>query len=419
MTLHLLNAAALPVSDTGIEQLRALPDKEGQPPLSFERYCSLVDLLAEASHPREEIQDLLEANKDQLVVAIVELARFMLATRGNPIVKVLGTWSEVHGSAELLPLPGLANAMPAPSSKRKQKTEVKAAPALAISDDVDQPTLFQDVQVKKRSRKPRASKAKANAAAPMVAIVLPDGFTRQELGKDIDGSLIAIVALRPTPAEINRFIQRNYSRSAQPLSFEMLTAIWTFARLRRLKGLRSVSETSSFVRNCVAAWDALEVARQSAMQALQVLVSSSDADALREATTKLLPVWEVEARNLQGLLDATGSVSPAFQRSQAWLAKRIAAGQLVVAHVAELNEGQIRRIATLSGLDTEVISRNEETYIRSKLADMNLSLDAEQLVPVGVAAVRKGLEDAFLDACLRRAKGDQNWAADLEAQLVG
>jgi len=423
MTLHLLQAATTPVSETAVEQLRATPVHDEQPPVSFEQFCRISEMITDASYSREVIQTELDIDKDTLVQAIVELARFMLATRGNPNVKSIGTWSEVHSTSTITALPGLTNAAPAPASKRKLKAETITAPAAAIKDasvqlgliDAQGALLVDMPKPKNKSKAPLASKA---VMPEPVRIVLPDGFSKAEIGRDINGSIEALVALQPTADDITRFIQRHYKRTAHPLSFEMLCAVWTFARLNRVHGLAKVSEAPDFTRNCVAAWDTLELARQDAMAALAVLATSRDLTALTTAASKLAPVWEAEARNLQGLLEAGGSTSSAFLRAQAWLYKRLASGQLIVSNVSMLNEGQVRRIAMLVGLDTEVISRNEETYIRTKLGELNLMLDSEQLVPVGVAAIRAGLEEVFFDACSRRADGDQNWGVELESLLV-
>jgi hypothetical protein len=422
MTLHLLHAATMPVIEPAIEQLRATPVHDEQPPVNFDQFCRLSEMITDASYCRKDIEDELGIDTETLVQAIVELARFMLATKGNPNVKVLGTWSEVHGASDITPLPGLANAAPAPASKRRLKASSVAVQPVVSKDVTVQPGLVDDngellieLPNAKKSRT-KAPIAKAVMPEP-VRIVLPDGFSKAEIGRDINGSIEAIVALQPSTDDITRFIQRHYKRAAHPLSFEMLCAVWTFARLNRVKGLGRISEAPGFVRNCVAAWDTLEISRQDAMTALAVLATSRDSNALSAAAAKLTPVWEAEAKNFQNLLEAGGSDSAAFIRAQAWLHKRLSAGQLIVGRVSMLNEGQVRRIAMLVGLDTEVISRNEETYIRGKLADMNLAADAEQLVPIGVAAIRAGLEESFFDACAKRADGDQDWGVELESLL--
>lgn len=423
MTLHLLHAATLPVAETAIEQLRATPVREEQPPASFEQFCRISEMITDATFSREQIQDELDISLDDLVQAIVELARFMLATRGNPNVKAIGTWSEISQTLDTTALPGMTNAAPAPASKRKLKAEaVTEKVAVSSNDfgvqlgliDADGEALFELPAVRKKTR---VAAPKLVTAEP-VHIVIPDGFSKAEVGRDINGSIEALVALQPSADDVTRFLQRHYKRTAQPLSFEMLCAVWTFVRLERTSGLAKVSDAPNFIRNCIAAWDTLEVARQDAMQALVVLATSQDADDLTAAVTKLHPVWEAEARNFQNLLEAGGVASSAFARAQMWLRKRLEAGQLIVGRVSMLNEGQVRRIAMLVGLDTEVISRNEETYIRTKLAELNLTLDSEQLVPIGVTAIRAGLEEAFFDACSKRAEGDQDWAAELEDLLL-
>jgi hypothetical protein len=118
------------------------------------------------------------------------------------------------------------------------------------------------------------------------------------------------------------------------------------------------------------------------------------------------------------MIEIAGPDSAAFERARTWLAKRTAAGQLIVDTVENLAEGQVRRIATLVGLDTEVISRLEESHIRQHLVKMKLERDAEQLIPIGVVAVRAGLEDEFLGACARRVAGDENWDSSLTLALA-
>lgn len=388
MTHPRLQRAALLAENPEVEALRSMEFTNEEPPVPFDDYCQLVDMLVDATRPREDIETELGIDTDTLVEAIIELARFILATRGTPQVTVLGTFSEVPEEPQLK-LPGFTNAVPAPASKRK------VAP------------IVETTSSKSRRRKPTG-----------VEIILPDGFSKRDLGRDVESSLVAIVALQPSHNDVKRFIQRNYKRPQQPLSFEMLCSVWMFARLGRLSGLAKVSETSSFVRNCVLAWDTLEVARRDAMEALLVLQTSNDPDQLHLAASKLLPLWEADAREFMRMIEIAGPDSAAFERARTWLAKRVAAGQLIVDSVEHLAEGQVRRIATLVGLDTEVISRLEESYIRQHLVRLKLERDAEQLIPIGVVAVRAGLEDEFLQACARRVAGDEDWDSVLTLALA-
>lgn len=387
MTHPRLQRAATLAENPEVEALRSMEFTNEEPPVPFDHYCRLVDMLVDATRPREDIETELGIDTDTLIEAIIELARFILATRGTPQVTVRGTFSEVPEEQQPK-LPGFTNAVPAPASKRK------VAPVETTSS-------------KSRRRKPTG-----------VEIILPDGFSKRDLGRDVESSLVAIVALQPSHDDVKRFIQRNYKRPQQPLSFEMLCSVWMFARLGRLAGLANVSETSSFVRNCVLAWDTLEVARRDAMEALLVLQTSHDTDQLHLAASKLLPLWEADAREFMRMIEIAGPDSGAFERARTWLAKRVAAGQLIVDSVENLTEGQVRRIATLVGLDTEVISRLEESHIRQHLVRMKLERDAEQLIPIGVVAVRAGLEDEFLDACARRVAGEEDWDSALSLALA-
>ena len=386
MTHPRLQRAVKLAQNPEIEALRSMEFKNEAPPVPFDQYCTLVEMLVAASSSRTEIEEALGIDTDILLEAVVELARFMHATRGNPQVEVLGTWSQVEHAAQPK-LPGFINAVTVPSSKRK------VTPA------------------------PETKAKKGTAKAAIVGIVVPDGFSRQELHRDVESSLTAIVALQPSNDDVKRFIQRHYQRTQQPLSFEMLCAVWMFARLDRLSGLHNVASASSFIHNCVQAWDTLEVTRRDAMDALVTLETATDSTELHIAASKLLPLWEAEARDLQRLLEISGPESAAFERARAWLTRRVSVGQLVVDSVADLSEGQVRRIAMLVGLDTEVISRNEESHIRQHLVRLKLDRDAEQLIPIGVVAVRAGMEEEFFHACRLRAAGDEKWDAPL-AQLL-
>jgi hypothetical protein len=84
--------------------------------------------------------------------------------------------------------------------------------------------------------------------------------------------------------------------------------------------------------------------------------------------------------------------------------------------VAELSDGQVRRLAESSGLatDGDVSLRRELNVI---VADAGLRADADRLIGLGVAAHRAGLSELFAAALERRRNGEVGWADDLHEQL--
>jgi hypothetical protein len=355
-----------------IEALRTATFDADAPPATVEQFVSLAEGIALVSESRSELEALCGMDTSQLATAVVELAGHMLKSVGDPNVTPGAAYDEAFGNDDVLPLPGMCNTVVVTPSKKRQD-------------------------------------------APRQEVVIPSGFSPEEIGRDITRSVAALVALRPTAADVQRFYNRRYTKVLQPLTFEMTSTVWAFARLGRLDGLANVSQAESFVRNAVGAWDTLAVARRDAMNGLAVLVGdTTDAVELAAATTALRPVWETEASRFSSFV-ASGLIgSKQFDRERSWLRRRVAAGQLVVADVASLNQGQVLRICQAAGLDTDAINRVEETSIRTGLAELGLAKDADQLVALGVRATRAGLREAFWDACRRRAVGDTAWDSELQ-----
>ena len=252
-------------------------------------------------------------------------------------------------------------------------------------------------------------------------VIVHASLSPEAIGKDIKGSLAEIIAACPTEADLARYIQRTSERE-KLLAYEHVTLAWLFCRLGRIDDLAEVNPGSASVSHRFAdAYEVLELGRIRAMKAMHTLCEPEvSLDAVRDALVVLRPVAEALVRPLEGLAaKATESSEKALRTELRWLRRQVDtnAAALVCQSVAQLNEGQVLRIAQAAGLHTEGSTRSEESSIRTRLANMGLSSDADQLVGTGVQAQRLGLETEFWEAVERRADGDPKWDAVLVSQM--
>lgn len=254
-------------------------------------------------------------------------------------------------------------------------------------------------------------------------ILVGEGFHPSENGgRDVTGAMGAILAAQPDREMIVRYLQRTNERE-KVLSFEHVSLVWLFARMGRVDEIGEVNGTSAALAHCFAdAYDLLEVTRASAMSALADLlegrVTASDA---MDSIVRVRPLLESHAGRLEAAARHAANTSDVrlFERELGWLKRTVENHPqgMVVSDISELSAGQVLRIAELSGLHTSGSTRTEESEIRAKLQMMGLAQDADQLVPTGVAANRRGLSDEFWEAVERRADGDPKWDRELVAAM--
>lgn len=351
-----------------------------------------------ACHSLEDIEGTSGLDKTSVLDVVAELGTWLTHVRG-------GTNTVVVTAAELSqqPLfqggnaPKANSASTKTSSKKLSKTSAKA-PAKAGSK--------------------KSSKAKSG---PAIQVVLPVGFERSAPHRrDVARALAAIVVADLSDDIIVRFLARKYPSETTVLTFPIVAALWRFATLGRLDDMAEISPHLGFQRLLVAAWDLLEVARQDSADGIKELIAAdvSDLDALRDACAKSRFVAEGELTRIERQITMAHereAALPLLSRELSFLAQRVRANPMayLIGSIAELSEGQVRRIAQAAGLPVDGESRAEEAEIRSRLQQMGLSSDVDRLVPEGVRASQVGVLETFWDACERRLAGDQDWDQSL------
>lgn len=285
----------------------------------------------------------------------------------------------------------------------------------------------------RRTRRVRASatEGKYRGAVAMqkisklgvVDILVAEGYHPSENGgRDITGAMGAILAAQPDREMIVRYLQRTNERE-KVLSFEHVSLVWLFARLGRVDEIGEINGTSAALAHCFAdAYDLLEVTRAGAMRALlELLEGDASAEVTADLVVKVRPLLEAQAGKLEAAARHAANTGDTrlMEREIAWLKRHVETNPrgIVCSAISELSAGQVLRISEAAGLHTSGSTRTEESEIRVKLQMMGLAQDADQLVPTGVAANRRGLQDVFWDAVERRADGDPKWDRELVAAL--
>lgn len=240
-------------------------------------------------------------------------------------------------------------------------------------------------------------------------VVIPTGFERSGSGerRDISKALGTIVASRPTDTEIARWVARQQPAD-YGLEYTVVTMVWFFARIGRLDELDEINPGHvPLARSLVAAWDLLDGGRR---RALAAVVAMAETETVTEAHIDAVrPFWEARTSRLQQAMHFGGQAVAREARSFVEHALTNLPGD-----VQTINQGQIRRLCEASNLVVDVVSRAEESDIRSRLDEMGLGADADLLVHEGVSALKRGLDVEFWQAMELRAQGDPDWHAPLE-----
>lgn len=266
------------------------------------------------------------------------------------------------------------------------------------------------------------------------SVVVPLGFERRAPHKrDVAKALASIVVARPDDDTLARFIARKYPTKAKVLTFSMVAAVWRFATLKGPDGTSRLEEIdqlnpSNHTLNelLVAAYDLIDLAVRDANAGIATLVAAdlSDLGSLRAACAKARWVAEAELGKIERLIEACelrSSAERLLTTELRFLAQRVKAlpGRYTIGSIAELNEGQVLRIAQAAGLSIEGTSRAEESEIRGRLKAMGFSSDLDRLVPEAIRAGQVGIIAEFWEAMEARQSGDTDWAQHLTDAFVG
>lgn len=259
-------------------------------------------------------------------------------------------------------------------------------------------------------------------------IVIPAGYEPdRNSGRDVARALAAIIANKPSADAVTRFVDRTYRMRSSALSHQMVSSVWSFAARNRLDRITKVSDDPIFHQQVVAAFDLLDVSRQDALRSLDRIRTTAFPLDTQQVETVLAELnrirWVNEAETNRLIRAAETAVlrsaaTPALERELRMLAARIDREPWNITSVGRLNAGQVRRIATLGGLNVDTPARSNEAVIRSTLRTMGLSADADKLVPEALRATERNLLDDFWNILQARVDGDITWSEQLEELLA-
>ena len=256
-------------------------------------------------------------------------------------------------------------------------------------------------------------------------VVLFGNWEARSTGRNLRQAVPNIVNTDVDDALLNRWMLRQWANPAVVVSFELVSMVWMLAKLGRageLGALARIAGTGqpSLARALADAWDLLEVSRAQAVEAVERLCAGNhDADEVLAEVARCRWLAEAEIgrvekaarRVAQG--EPTGALPDAVAQFAANAAGR---ADMHPTTVAELNDGQVRRLAEAFSLDTDG-DRALRLELNHVVTKAGLRADADRLISLGVAAHRAGLAEAFAAALERRRHGDIGWADELHEQL--
>lgn len=270
---------------------------------------------------------------------------------------------------------------------------------------------------------------------------LPQGYDRDAVhGRDVHGSLAAVLAQPVEDPEIIRFVDRTYSTPDIPLEadhvqlFHWLVSNGLEVKLldltakavkveRRTAVLVPTGGTSNIplAKLMVAAYDLLEVARADAVRALARVVRGQVTEAGQVRTElasaqwlapgpigKIVSICERWASNPDNtrLEQIYTSALATFCQSV-----RTRPDNFVVRNVAQMTSAHLAQVLTLSGL---AVDDGEEkaaaSELRTRLIEMGLRNDLDRELPEAMRAWRAGRLEEFYSSRHARLEGDPEWA---------
>lgn len=281
-------------------------------------------------------------------------------------------------------------------------------------------------QTARRHKTGKKSQMVTDEGAKDIPVYAPVGYEPQAWHRrNIGNALKSVVATRPTPEAIARFVARTYAVRSATLSYPLVAGVWGFAVRGRLDGLHRVSDDAVFLSQALAAYDLLDVARRDAIDAVRFLATQTptDPDVVLQAIAKARWLNEGEFVQIERAAEAAKLRSNAagpLATHLGHLAQRVARypHRYTPEGICNLNVGQVRRIAAAAGLAVEEEDRFQETEIRAQLKELGLQSDADRLVPEALRAAERGKLDEFWDIMRSRLEGDLTWFTQLEDLAV-
>jgi hypothetical protein len=266
-------------------------------------------------------------------------------------------------------------------------------------------------------------------------VVLPPGFERALVGRDLSKAVSQIVRADPSEPMLRRWLMRRYHHIHQILDFGVVASVHRICQIGRLGEIDQLADRNGefqaeLARVLYEAYDLLDFARDDACKAVMRLTEKVGTPLLGDTTLTAVArdlhqaSWLQEAAfmRLRRLIDEAKQ-SGSQSRLEIGLAQLRRAATLdpvtyLPTAVAMLNDGQVRRLAEREGLRITGTDHQEADTVRNWVAAAGMTSDADLLVPAGIQALQAGLGDTFCDALERRSEGDLDWADELNGALV-
>lgn len=165
----------------------------------------------------------------------------------------------------------------------------------------------------------------------------------------------------------------------------------------------------------LAAYDALETARDDSVTAMRRLHSGPSADELDTLAVRARPLAEAAVLRLEQILTNTKRRDDlaTFKQRGLQLFLNETGGIRLPAHVGELNEGQVHRIGLMLGLHTDPISDRALAAAEERLTELGLADDIPWIKGIWISAFSCKREDDFWEAIERLTEGDTDWVQPL------
>ena len=245
------------------------------------------------------------------------------------------------------------------------------------------------------------------------------------LGVDFSKSVVQIMSTDPDESLLRRWLMRRYHSVHQVLDFGVVALVHRICQLNRLVDIEQLPKrgvfNSNFARVLVEAYDLLEVTRKDAVTAVGHLTSQSTGDKFTDLEASISTASWLHQAVFNRLSVSVESNPSEVQPLLARLARDAvsAPNTYLPANIAELNDGQVLRLAQHVGLRVDSVSKEELAQVRSWVAALDMSQDSDILVASGVLACRAGLGNLYQKSLEKRAKGSFNWAKTLNTALSG
>ena len=253
-------------------------------------------------------------------------------------------------------------------------------------------------------------------------IKIPKGYEPElNNGRDITRAISAIVSNNPGNEAIARFVDRTYRLRNPSISLNTLNSICCFSNQGRIYNISKVSDDPVFVQNIVLSYNLLYNGIKDAeksLNKLSTLANDTSKNYKKIYTILLSVIWLKESSILRFLSHKDrNSTNKTIQSEFNFLLKILFAELNNINNIGQLNSGQIRRLAASKGISVDLVSRENETQIRSVLKNMGLGSDVDKLVPDALRAEEMDRLDDFWNIIQLRIDGDVSWSEQLEDLL--